>query len=133
MVDQQVEPPVPRKEVVMFEAPSTVGFQHHAEGTWGEFVTTAGRVGYLLTKARLGTPGIDNERRLTSHLRPVREVLDPNQMDFNQLLQRDLDDHRVATDLVPYVLRPKPTGPAFFPPIVAVLLPFSGKTPSHLK
>lgn len=107
----------------------TVSFQHHAEGTWGEFKTPAGRVAYVLTKARLGTSGTDNERRLTSQLRPVREVLDSKTLNFNQLLQRDLDDHRVATELIPYLLSPKFNGPAFFPPIMAVLLPFDGNDP----
>jgi hypothetical protein len=55
--------------------------------------------------------------------------LDIKGLDFNQLLQRDLDDHRVATNLIPYLLRPKKTGPAFFPPIMAVMLPFDGKSP----
>jgi hypothetical protein len=85
---------------------------------------------YLMTNARLGPDtGPDWERRLTRHLRPVREVLDVRNMDFDQLLQRDLDDHRVATELVPYLLGHQDasggasTGPAFFPPILAVLLP----------
>lgn len=113
----------------MFEEAPTQTYQHRVEGIWGEFLTTAGRVSYVLTKARLGTSGTDHERRLTQHLRPVREVLEVKGLDFNQLLQRDLDDHRVITDLVPYLLKPKSTGPAFFPPIVAVLLPFAGKQP----
>lgn len=112
----------------MFKAPE-ISYQHTIVGTWGEFITPAGRVAYILTKARLGKTGTDHERRLTSQLRPVREVLDPKTLDFNQLLQRDLDDHRVATELLPYLLTPKPTGPAFFPPIVAVLLPFAGPEP----
>lgn len=99
------------------------------EGTWGIFETPAGRVSYILTKARLGIEGADNESRLTSQLNPVREILPTNEMDFNQLLQRDLDDHRVATELVPYILNKQQTGPAFLPPILAVLLPFKGKTP----
>jgi len=102
-------------------------FQHHVQGTWGSFSTPAGRVDYLLTKARLGRESPDPERRLTSHLTPVREVLEAQDLDFNQLLQRDLDDHRVATELVPYVLTSKSTGPAFFPPIVSLLLPFDNK------
>lgn len=113
----------------MFKAAPTYTYQNTVVGTWGVFETPAGAVSYVLTKARLGTTGTDNERRLTSQLRPVREVLNASTLDFNQLLQRDLDDHRVATDLLPYLLQPKPTGPAFFPPIMAVLLPFNGKTP----
>jgi hypothetical protein len=56
--------------------------------------------------------------------------MEAEDLDFNQLLQRDLDDHRVAVNLIPYLLRQKRTGPAFFPPIVAVLLPFRSKRPS---
>ncbi|KXV06419.1 hypothetical protein CR51_11890 [Caballeronia megalochromosomata] len=50
-------------------------------------------------------------------------------MNFNQLLQRDLDDHRVAVELVPYLLNPDRNGPAFFPPVVACLLPFLNRAP----
>lgn len=113
----------------MFTAPLSVSFTHKVIGTWGDFTTPAGRVSYILTKARLGKMGTDPERRLTSQLRPVREVLDSRGLDFNQLLQRDLDDHRVATQLLPYLLKPNTTGPGFFPPIMAVLLPFAGKDP----
>lgn len=113
----------------MFGSSSKVRYQHAVEGTWGEFTTPAGTVAFLMTKARLGAGGIDSERRLTAQLRPVREVLDIKSLDFNQLLQRDLDDHRVATMLIPYLLSPKPTGPAFFPPILAAILPFDGSTP----
>lgn len=110
----------------MFKEKKKVTYQFTAEGTWGEFTTPAGKVSYLMTKARLGKPGTDNERKLTSQLRPVREVLEPESLDFSQLLQRDLDDHRVATQLIPYLLKQKFSGPAFFPPIMAVILPFEG-------
>jgi len=113
----------------MFGSGSRISYQHTVEGTWGQFVTPAGEVHFLLTKARLGQGGIDNERRLTSQLRPVREVLDSEKLNFNQLLQRDLDDHRVATQLIPYLLEPEKTGPSFFPPIMTVLLPFSAERP----
>lgn len=113
----------------MFGSGSRINYQHNVEGTWGQFVTPAGEVHFLLTKARLGHGGVDNERRLTSQLRPVREVLDSEKLNFNQLLQRDLDDHRVATQLIPYLLEPEITGPAFFPPIMTVLLPFSAERP----
>lgn len=101
----------------------TQEFHHRVEGTWGEFSTSSGRVAYVMTNARLGAGGTDLERRLTSQLRPVREVLNAADMDFDQLLQRDLDDHRVAIELVPYLLEYRQVGPAFFPPILAVLLP----------
>lgn len=119
----------------MFEEKASVSYQNEVEGTWGEFATPAGEVAFLLTKARLGTGAtvkggvIDQEWRLTSQLRPVREVLEIKTLDFGQLLQRDLDDHRVSTMLIPYLLEPRRTGPAFFPPILAALLPFNGNDP----
>ena len=105
-------------------------FQNYVEGTWGEFHSKSGKVDYLLTKARLGREAATAERRLTTHLVPVREVLRPQDLNFNQLLQRDLDDHRVAVSLIPYLLSKRTTGPALFPPIMAVLLPFDGKSPT---
>lgn len=107
----------------------TIDYKDRIDGTWGHFSTSAGRVAFLMTKARLGKSATDNERRLTSKLRPVREILNVEQLDFNQLLQRDLDDHRVATELIPYVLEGEETGPAYFPPLIAVLLPFNGNDP----
>lgn len=106
-----------------------IEFQQSVYGTWGQFATPAGTVAFLETKARIGATAKDRERRLARALRPVREVLPTQTMDFNQLLQRDLDDHRVATELVNYVLTAGRTGPAFFPPIVAAVLPFNGNDP----
>ncbi|MFB9431779.1 DNA sulfur modification protein DndB [Streptoalloteichus tenebrarius] len=105
-------------------------FRDYVQGTWGSFDTPAGRVDYIMTKARLGGDADAPERQLTKSLAPVREVMDSGDLDFNQLLQRDLDDHRVAVNLIPYLLKPQATGPAFFPPIMAVLLPFKNKRPT---
>lgn len=108
-----------------------VTYQERAQGTYGEFTTRSGRVAYLMTNAQLSEAGVvDHQRRLTSKLRPVREVLDVKSMSFAQLLQRDLDDNRVANELVPYLLRVSERGPAFLPPILAVLLPFTADQPS---
>jgi hypothetical protein len=99
-------------------------YLHRIVGVRGCFQTPAGRVDFLEVKARLGKNEIDNESRLTRFLKPVREALATSEMDFNHLLNRDLDDHRVATALIPYLLSSQPQGgPAFFPPIVAVVLP----------
>lgn len=117
----------------MFGSGTKLTFHNYVQGTWGTFATPAGRVDYIMTKARLGEETNDPERRLTKSLAPVREVMEAGDLDFNQLLQRDLDDHRVAVNLIPYLLDLKPTGPAFFPPIVAVLLPFRGKRPSFFE
>ncbi|MFC8275118.1 hypothetical protein ACFUJR_21760 [Streptomyces sp. NPDC057271] len=114
----------------MFGSGSGLTFRDYVQGTWGSFDTPAGRVDYIMTKARLGGDANTPERQLTKNLAPVREVMDAGDLDFNQLLQRDLDDHRVAVNLIPYLLKPQTTGPAFFPPIVAVLLPFQNKRPT---
>jgi len=111
------------------ESDKEVEYQLLQYGTWGRFVTPAGTVEFLETKARIGAAAKDREKRLTQQLRPVREVLPSQVMDFNQLLQRDLDDHRVATGLVPYILEQSSVGPGFFPPILAALLPFDGTDP----
>lgn len=116
---------------MMYGSGKKLTFRDFVQGTWGSFSTPAGRVDYIMTKARLGEDSDDPERLLTKSLAPVREVMDAGDLDFNQLLQRDLDDHRVAVSLIPYLLRPQATGPAFFPPIVAVLLPFRNKLPAH--
>ena len=102
-------------------------FKLWVDGIYGFFRTPAGTMCYLETKARLGgAPSCYTD--LTRSLVPAREALEVSQMNFNQLLQRDLDDHRIAKDLIEYVLKPPVTGlPGFFPPIVAVLLPFDSQ------
>ncbi len=114
----------------MFGSGTKLVFRDYVQGTWGKFSTPAGQVDYIMTKARLGEDSDDPERQLTKSLAPVREVMEAEDLDFNQLLQRDLDDHRVAVKLIPYLLRQQMTGPAFFPPVMAVLLPFRSKRPS---
>jgi hypothetical protein len=111
------------------EKPDIYSYHEKVYGTHGTFTTPAGKVEFLETKARIGSGATDTESRLTRFLRPVREALPSRDMDFNQLLQRDLDDHRVATQLIPYLLKTTERGPAFFPPIVAALLPFDGDLP----
>jgi hypothetical protein len=107
-------------------------FADSVSGSHGNFVTPAGKVNYLLTKATLrfsGTPG-DSETqtsRLTRFLAPAREVLDVENLGFDQLLQRDLDDNRIVYELIPYLLGSKRGGTPLFPPIVVMVLPFDGK------
>jgi hypothetical protein len=98
------------------------GFSKKVEGVWGEFNTPGGRVIYLSTSVTLDlNQNINNT--LVQTLAPVREVLETASLSFAELLQRDLDDHRVMESLIPYLIS-KDTGPSFFPPILAVLLPF---------
>jgi hypothetical protein len=105
--------------------PHGQGFTQFARGVVGTFKVPTGTLHYLLTKARLGSNEIDPERRLTRYLIPVREVLEVTDLDFDELLQRDLDDQRVAAELIPYLFGVD-TPLAFFPPVVAMLLPWDG-------
>ena len=60
----------------------------------------------------------------------MRERVNANQIgDLNSLLQRDLNDFRVANELIPYLTKDNPQI-AFFPAVLAVLIPkdFLAKT-----
>ncbi|WP_295879720.1 DNA sulfur modification protein DndB [uncultured Thiohalocapsa sp.] len=104
--------------------PTDPNFPNVIDGIYGTFSTPAGSVCYMQTKAKIGG-GTSKHAQLTRSLVPAREALNIQEMDFNQLLQRDLDDHRIATKLIPYILDPPANAlPGFYPPIVAVLLPF---------
>lgn len=107
----------------------TTKWEHSIVGTKGEFWSSAGQIEYIMTSARLSLEENEASEKLTRQLYPVRELLDFSKMDFDQLLQRDLDDHRVATELIPYLLENSHKGLSFFPPIVAALLPFRKTTP----
>jgi hypothetical protein len=95
-------------------------------GTYGEF--TVGpehnqiRAHYLLTKVKPGSEG-SWENLLASQMVPWREVFNIEEITFDELLQRDLDDSRVAHDMIPYLLGDKEASARFFPPILAVLVP----------
>jgi hypothetical protein len=105
-----------------------VVYKENVDGLWGQFDSASGQVDFLMSRARLGAPD-DNDPAvaLTAQLAPVREALDTRLLDFNQLLQRDLDDHRVATELIPYLIEGTTAGPAYFPPILVAALPFRGQ------
>ncbi|MFV8282572.1 DNA sulfur modification protein DndB, partial [Christiangramia marina] len=52
-------------------------------------------------------------------LSPVREILDITEIDFEELVQRDLDDFRIRRDIAPYLT--DGIGYKFFPPIVVAV------------
>lgn len=61
--------------------------------------------------------------QLLSELKPMRERIDADELnDLGALLQRDLNDARVARELVPYLLGQN-RDVSFFPAILAVLIP----------
>ena len=70
--------------------------------------------------------------QLLELLVPVREAFELHDLDFDQLLQRDLDDFRVSEEMVPYLLGEISSHPRFFPPIIAVIVPMTGKNMAEL-
>lgn len=95
-------------------------------GTYGEFTIGSDenrvRAQFLLTKMKPGSEGTW-ENTLTSQMVPWREVFNTEELTFDELLQRNLDDSRVAHDLIPYLLGESGAFARFFPPILAVLVP----------
>jgi hypothetical protein len=101
------------------------------EGSVGSFSVGKGKeegqnfieVKYFLTHVGLDFSSNSNEK-LLSNLAPVREIFDLNQLDFDEIMQRDIDDARVSSELVPYLLDEKSIDLVkLFPPIVIVVLP----------
>ncbi|WP_422402998.1 hypothetical protein [Pseudomonas sp. GZD-209] len=101
----------------------------HLNGTIGTFKvskedgSTAGiEVRYLLTHVTLSEKV--GQAKLLSMLAPVREVFDLQQLGFDEIMQRDIEDSRVSLELIPYLLDTSTSGLIkLFPPIVAVALP----------
>ena len=88
-------------------------------GTSGEFSVGSGatqiRAQYILTKMRPGQEG-NWENQLASQMKPWREVFKVEELTFEELIQRELDDSRVAHDLIPYLLGESGHSARFFPP-----------------
>tara|TARA_R110002124_G_scaffold59225_11_gene163924 strand:+ start:780 stop:3059 length:2280 start_codon:yes stop_codon:yes gene_type:complete len=104
----------------------------HLKGTVGSFkignnVKTASfEVKYLLTHVGLNFE-LGNDEKLLKELAPVREIFDFRSLDFDEIMQRDIDDSRVTGELIPYILDNSTSDLVkFFPPIVVVALPTSG-------
>ncbi|MER9490803.1 hypothetical protein NKI86_03100 [Mesorhizobium sp. M0320] len=106
------------------------------EGTVGSFrvgsVTGGSRsleVKYLLTHVGLNFSSSTNDK-LLSALAPVREIFDFQSLDFDEIMQRDIDDARVSAELVPYLLDEQSKDMIkLFPPIVIVVMPIQeGRT-----
>jgi hypothetical protein len=101
------------------------------QGTLGRFRTgTVGTSGRYSTEAVVLQThvGLDfdtpaNEKVLRN-LEVVRELFPFQTLDFDEIMQRDIDDTRVTKDLIPYLLDTDARGMIkFFPPIVVVVLP----------
>ena len=85
--------------------------------------STSQEVRYLQTTLGLNyTEGAD--AKIWSMLTPVREIFEFADLGFDDLLQRDIDDARVANELIPYVLSTEGRDAVrLFPPIVVVVMP----------
>ena len=111
------------------------------KGSVGSFKVGSGRSGqnslevkYFLTHVGLDFGSGSNEAVL-NHLAPVRELFDFEELDFDEIMQRDIDDARVSSELVPYLLDSKSADLIkLFPPIVVVVLPVqeSANKPDNL-
>jgi len=80
-------------------------------------------VKYLLTHV-----GLDfehgNDEVFLSHMNPVREIFKYEDQDFDEIMQRDIDDARVSHELIPYLLDTKSRDLLkLFPPIIVILIP----------
>ncbi len=86
-------------------------------------------VKYLLTHVGLNFASPSNDK-LLSALAPVREIFDFQSLDFDEIMQRDIDDARVSAELVPYLLDEQSKDMIkLFPPIVIVVMPIQeGRT-----
>lgn len=95
-------------------------------GTHGEFsigdIENKMKAVFLETKIRPGGEG-EWVNELADQMVPWREVFDISEVTFDELLQRDLNDSRVAHELIPYLLGKTGNFARFFPPILAVLAP----------
>ena len=80
-------------------------------------------VKYLLTHVGLNFEEGSDEQ-LLKELAPVREIFDFRSLDFDEIMQRDIDDSRVSNELIPYILDDSSAEfVKFFPPIVIFALP----------
>ena len=99
-------------------------------GSTGSFKVGTGLSGQnsLEVKYFLTHVGLDfstgRDEQLLRHLAPVREIFNFEQLDFDEIMQRDIDDSRVSSELIPYILDEKSKDLIkLFPPIVVVVLP----------
>ena len=107
-------------------------------------------VHYLLTSASLASQR-DNEtedmKKWRTHMQyllafstPVREIIDVSALNFDELMQRDLDDYRISQEIMTYLTGEPPSGidrsnipgdrlgaPRFFPPVIGVIVPYNNE------
>jgi hypothetical protein len=88
----------------------------------GEFTVLGSPITVRYASTYAEGTGDSSHTELLEELRPIREVRDSASIsNLTSLLQRDLNDTRVAEELIPYLSGKTHEG--FFPPIVVVLMP----------
>lgn len=96
-------------------------------GTFGKFYVGDKKiiVHYFLTYASPSANAEGGHNELLKQLAPMRERVPGKDIkDLDVILQRDLSDERIASDLIPYLEgKTSSTGIGFFPAILAVLMP----------
>ena len=81
-------------------------------------------VKYFLTHVSLNLGAHDQNEKLLSKLSPVREIFDLQNQEFDEIMQRDIDDARISNELIPYILDSNQNETIkFFPPIVIMAIP----------
>jgi hypothetical protein len=93
-------------------------------GLFGEFELTNNDIiiKFFCTNANSRQTG-SNEYEFLQELKPMRERVDASNLsNMEALMQRDLNDFRVANNLIPYILGDN-SDVSFFPSILAVILP----------
>lgn len=93
-------------------------------GLFGEFELADKEIviKFFCTNANSRHSG-SNESEFLEELKPMRERVDASNLsDMEALMQRDLNDFRVANNLIPYILGEN-SAVSFFPSILAVIMP----------
>jgi len=101
------------------------------EGSAGSFQVGEGgdgqqsiEVKYFLTHIGLDFGAGGADEGVLSHIAPVREIFNFESLEFDEIMQRDIDDARVSAELIPYLLDERSAGLIkLFPPIIVVVLP----------
>jgi hypothetical protein len=114
------------QEVVSIKGPAIEPVKFRLYGLVGTFAVAgpdAKVVKYFQTLASGSEGAAGNSAHLLNELKPMRERVDADSIpDLSVILQRELDDDRIARDLVPY-LAGRDARVGFFPAVMAALMP----------
>lgn len=111
---------IPRESNLNLPLQGSVGSFRVGTGVEGQ---QSLEVKYFLTHVGLNFATGTNDA-LLSELAPVREIFDFETLEFDEIMQRDIDDARVSAELIPYLLDESSKDLVkLFPPIIVVVLP----------